>query len=357
MRSLILKSNELELSLADADRTFTINPEREITYEEGDHSIALGGENLIAYENGSNKFKVYSPEARMYGFAVERDGYSLGVEGGVNKPAALTVAHADLGSLTVSADEQSNINAVIATSETSATLKSGKQGLELVVDGVSSAGETPENLEGAAEVDYTGPQYIGTISDGANGRLKGHVEMYYNSAESHFIANASVKSYSFPCMEGALAVEASPETWSIDVGSENQPISIYPSCSGFGGGGWLNVTPETIGIGVFAGFKAGGSVDIGVAEIGASIEAELGIKAKLTIQPEFYINEAGIWVRIYAGIWVDPLIGSKFDIASVELEGDLTAYFVEEYVEGGLSGKVTCCGISADFDMDFKMDI
>ena len=43
-------------------------------------------------------------------------------------------------------------------------------------------------------------KYIGDkITDGTNGRVSGLVQVYYNSAQEHFIGNAAVASTMPPC--------------------------------------------------------------------------------------------------------------------------------------------------------------
>ena len=61
-------------------------------------------------------------------------------------------------------------------------------------------------------------------------------------------------------------------------------IQIYPACSGFGGGGWLGLTPSTFNVGVFAGWAARAEIRIGGSACGCkawgACEAELGLGQK-----------------------------------------------------------------------------
>lgn len=347
-------TNEKALVMEDGNRSISVSADKVITATEGDKSITLGGENLVAYTDGDNAVKLYQIGTKQYGFGVERGDYSIALEGGKDMDATLR-ATAGEASVAVSSDAKANVSATFGYGDTEYELKTGQQGLSF--SGLSDDEEevTTENLDGAAEVDYSGPQYIGMVTDGADGRAKGHIEMYFNSKEMHFIANASVTSVAPPCVQAAMAVEASPSYWKIDIGTEEERIEIYPSCSGFGGGGWLNLDPTTLNVGVFAGFKAGGSVDIGVAEVGADVWAELGVRAKAEIDPKFYILEAGVWVEVGAEIWVDPVVGGKFTVAGIYLRGELMVYFLEKTtVEGKLEGTITICGISEGFKMGFS---
>ena len=345
-------TKDKELILKEDNTSILVAADQRLELTDGTRTFKLGGDDIVSYAEGSDKYRLFSPSAGVYGVGINKGDYGLALTGGKSTPAAFTV-NSPYGDLTLSSDQQSNI----ALTYGGNTLKTGKQGISWEsADGSSPAEAQPEQLATAAHVDYSGPQYIGDKITGSSGGLaKGSIQMYYNSGEKHFIANAAIESVIPPCIKGAMAAEASPKTWRIDVGTEDQRVEVYPSCSGFGGGGWMNLTPEKLGIGVFVGWKAGGSVDIGVAEITAVAGAELGIKAKMQLQPTFKINEAGIWVLVYAEVSIDPVIGSKFTIAEASLKGTLTMYFEEKTrVNGTLDGYINVCGISSGFDMDFN---
>ena len=207
-----------------------------------------------------------------------------------------------------------------------------------------------------------GPQYIGSkITEGADGRVIGMASFYYNSAESHLIANAAVESTIPPCLTGAMAIEAKPDFYVIDIGTEQQRIEIFPGCTGFGGGGWLHLTKQDLELGVFVAWHAGGSVHIGFgigsADIWAEAGAELGLKAAFELEPKFLIKKAGIWVLVYARVGVDYDVGvdsGTIIIADAELRGELTVYFEDRTrVQGLLAGHIKVIGIGANFDMEF----
>lgn len=349
-------TQEKTLVVEDGDKYLSVSAEKVIEASDGDKTITIGGENLVKYEDGDNAVKLYQLGSSQYGFGVERGDYSIALEGGKDMDATLRATAQD-ATIAVSSDSKANVTTTFGYAGAEYELKTGKQGLSF--SGLEDEDEevTTENLEGAAEVDYSGPQYIGMVTDGADGRAKGHIEMYFNSKEMHFIANASLTSVAPPCVQAAMAAEASPDYWKIDIGTEEERIEIYPSCSGFGGGGWLNLDPSTINVGVFAGFTAGGSVNIGVAKVGADVWAELGVRAKAQLEPKFYILEAGVWVEVGAEVWVDPITGGRFTVAGIYLRGELMVYFLEKtQVEGTLEGKVTICGISEDFKLGFNKE-
>lgn len=345
-------TKDKELVLQEDKTKILVGADQRLEVTDGDRTIKLGGDDIVSYSEKSDVYRLFSPSTGVFGVGVARGDYGLELTGGKTTPAAFTM-NSPYGDLTLSSDQSSNIGLSYGGN----TLQTGKQGIKWIsADGSNPAEAEPEQLATAAHVDYSGPQYLGDkLTSSSGGMAKGSIQMYYNSGEKHFIANAAVESVVPPCISGALAAEASPETWRVDIGTEDQRIEVYPSCSGFGGGGWLNITPSELGIGVFVGWRAGGSVDIGIAEITAVAGAELGIRAKMQLKPEFKINEAGVWVLVYTELSINPVIGSKFTIAEASIEGTLTMYFEEKTrVKGGLEGYINVCGIKGDFDMEFN---
>ena len=349
-RSLMVTKTK-ELVLQEDQMRILVAADQRLEMTDGSRTFKLGGDDIVSYSEGSDSYRLFSPSTGVFGVGITQGDYGLALTGGKTTPAAFTV-NSPYGDLTLSSDQQSNVGLSYGGN----TLKTGKQGISWEsADGSGPAEAEPEQLASAAHVDYSGPQYLGDkLTSSSGGMAKGSVQMYYNSGEQHFIANAAMASVIPPCLSGAMAIEASPKTYRIDIGTETQRIEVYPSCSGFGGGGWLNITPSELGVGVFVGWKAGGTVDIGVAEITAKAGAELGIRAKMQLEP-FKIKEAGIWVLVYAEISVDPAIGSKFTIAEASLEGTLTMYFEDKTrVKGTLDGYINVCGIKGGFDMEFN---
>ena len=73
-------------------------------------------------------------------------------------------------------------------------LKAGEQGLSFSDPSAESQNANAEILDGATPApEMQGPQYIGPkITEGTDGRVSGLVQVYYNSAQEHFIGNAAV---------------------------------------------------------------------------------------------------------------------------------------------------------------------
>ena len=349
-------TTDKELRYSDDQRTIKLGADKSLSYIEGGRTFSLGGENIVAYASGTQEYKLYSAASGQFGIGVTYDDYSIALEAGASKPAKFNVG-SPYGDVSISSDASRNIVAQLGPDGHAKILTAGSKGLSFTQSGQEEE-IAAEQLSTAAEVDYSGPQYIGDkVTASAGGAAKGSIQMYYNSGEQHFIANASVKSVVPPCVEAAMAVEASPQTYRIDIGTEEERIQIVPSCSGFGGGGWFNLTPSEIGLGVFAGFYAKAEADLGIATIIAKVEAELGVRAKAQIDPSFKLLEAGVWVRVYIGLKVETPI-DDFTIAEAELKGTLTIYFYSPVlVEGELSGYINICGIKGGFDMGFSEEI
>lgn len=360
---LLAISKDKEFTLADGDKAVSIGADRSFSITDGVRTIALGGESAVSYRDADN-FIAVKAQNGVYGFSIERPEIKLTAETEQFKKATLSVESA-FANVSLTGDANRNIDASFLKGGRTISLTAGAKGPGLK-DSSKPADEPKLEEVGTQAPDMAGPQYLGQkITSTAGGRVKGNIKFYYNSIESHLIANASVASTMPPCLSGAMTIESRGDYWRIDIGSEQSKIRVFPSCSGFGGGGWLGLDPNNIDVGVFAGFAAGGSVHIdfgaGSADLWARIEAELGIKAKAQIQPQFVINEAGVWVRLYAGVGVNYSVlgqSGSVNVAEAELKGTLTFYFNDgTTMKGTLSGRIKVIGISADFDMGFNQSL
>lgn len=358
---LLAITKQKVFTLSDGDKSVSIGADKTFSITDGVRTIALGGnESIVRYSDSENTISVQA-SGGTYGFSVARPEVTVSASTQQFKNATLAVT-TTFGSISITGDAQKNIDATFERGGRSITITGGKKGPSIKD---SAEEEKPEPVlpqVGTQAPDMAGPQYIGKVTDNAKGgRVKGNIKFYYNSIESHLIANASVASVIAPCLSGALTVESRGSYWRVDIGTEQQMIRVFPSCSGFGGGGWLGIDPQNLSVGVFAGFQAGGEVKIdfgvGWAAIGAKIEAELGIKAKAQLDPQFIINEAGVWVRLYAGLYVKYDVGldsGSITIAEAELKGTLTFYFTNgTRMVGTLAGRISVIGIGAGFDMGF----
>ncbi|TRX62710.1 hypothetical protein FNH22_01030 [Fulvivirga sp. M361] len=354
-------SKQKEVTLKKDDLAISVNSDKVISASKGEHIITLNdGERPIQYSNNEISTGLIAGGG-SYGVAVGYSGVDVSLS--TYKFSNATLAYSsDFGQIAITGNGSSNLEATFTKGDRTIKATTGNDGISFSDSNDEPVPEPPQ--VGTETPPMAGPQYIGKVTDGATGLITGHASLYFNSAERHFIANGSVVGTA-PCLEGSFAIEASPQTWSIDIGSEEQRIEVYPTCSGFGGGGWLNLTPSRVNVGVFTGFKAGGSVKldwgIGYAEIWAKIQAELGIRADADITPVFKINEVGIWVYLYAGLGVKYDIGidsGNFTIAEAELKGTLLVNFENgTNVSGELSGRIKILGISGGFDLGFNEDL
>jgi hypothetical protein len=360
----IAVTKQKEVSVLHDDLALDLSADQALSVVQGEHTIVLGETGRpLQYTNANNDLATgLISDAGRLGVSLGYQDYA--VELSTHKFTNATLSFgSEFGDISITGGADSDLGVAFERGNRLIEAATGAGGITYTdsseppaIEVVQVGTETPPTV---------GPQYIGKITDGASGRILGNASFYYNSVDKHFIANGSVSATAGPCLTGSFAIEASPETWSIDIGSEEERIEVYPTCTGFGGGGWLNLTPDNLKIGVFAGFQAQSSVKldwgVGYAKIWAAVEAELGAKAEMDLTPVFVVNEVGVWVHLYAGLGVEYDIASvtgDMTIAEAELQGILVLNFEEgTNVAGELSGRITILGISGNFDLEFDEDL
>ncbi len=363
-RTIALTQDE-SLKYTQDNYSAELRKDLSIEISDGERTLGLfGDEHVISYTQGDYSFGIRGGSANKPGADFTVGQTTIFVEGERNSDVSVGVSNTDFGSITFTCDSDKNLNAIYAYDDRELILRAGEQGISFEDSDDEQEAASADFLEGSAEApEMDGPQYLGDdLTASSNGKAVGSVSIYYNSAEQHFIGNAAVASTVPPCVDGALAIEVTPDSWSFQLGTENDMVEVYPTCSGFGGGGWLGLTPDEIDVGVFVGWSASASVKIGGdfcgAKLKANTEAELGVRANADLDP-FKINEAGVWVRVYAGIGVDYWCsGASGDltIAEAEISGTLMCYFEDKTrVEGELEGYVNILDlVEADFEMSFS---
>lgn len=384
---LVIGGDENFLQIVKADKSISLTNESKIVYADDTYEISLSKSLEVGFSDGTRDITLFGEE-HVVSYA--QGDYSIGVRGGTGKTPGLDLSigsnvvfldiekgkeiragieSPDFGSLSISSDKDKNFAGTFGYQGRELTLAKTIDGLKFYdSDSTSTSPESPESAEtedlaGTTPTpDMSGPTYIDNKISDVDGALKGTAAMYYNSKEEHFIANAAVASTVPPCIDGAMAVEVKPGSFFLSVGSEQQRVEVYPSCAGFGGGGWLTIEDDKLEVGVFAGFDAGGSATIGPdicnATLTAEIGAELGITANADLTP-FKINKAGIWLEAYAGIYASySCMGGSgsITIAEAYLKGELDVYFnAKVKVEGTLEGRINILDlIEADFDASFS---
>ncbi len=381
---LSIGGDENFLEIAKADQTISLTKESKIKYADDTYEISLSKSLEVGFSDGTRDITLFGDD-HVVSYA--QGDYSIGVRGGSGATPGLDlsvgqntifldidkgneiragVESPDFGSLSISSDKDKNFAGTFGYNGRELTLAKTDDGLEFYDSDSTATSAEPEDLEGATPTpDMSGPTYIDNKISDVDGALKGTASMYYNSKEEHFIANAAVASTVPPCIDGAMAVEVKPDDFFLSVGSETQRVEVYPSCSGFGGGGWLTIDNDNLDVGVFAGFYAGGTAKIGndlcSASLTAEIGAELGVKANADLSP-FKLNSAGIWIEAYAGIYAGySCVGASgsITIAEAYLKGELDIYFNSKVkVEGKLEGRINILDlIKANFKASFSKEI
>ena len=370
------------LELRNSSQSLAFTQDQKLTYSEGSYFASLSKDlkvelsdgtrtlklfddnHVLKYIQGNYEFGLRGGSGNKPGIDLSVDGNTIFVEGTRSTDVTVGLVSQEFGSVSVTCDKNKNIDGAFSYNGEDYFLQAGSQGLSFGDPNDESQNAQAEILDGATPTpEMNGPQYIGDkITDGTNGRVSGLVQVYYNSAQEHFIGNAAVASTMPPCVDAGLAIEVTPSYWKFDLGTENDMIQIYPTCSGFGGGGWLGLTPTEFNVGVFVAWRAEASVRIGGSGCGCRVwglaEAELGVRASGEYKPEFLIKRAGVWVRVYVGLGVDYWcpVGGSLTIAEAEISGELDLYFEDKTrVEGKLAGYINILDlIKADFDMQFN---
>ncbi len=365
-RSIALSKTE-KLVMKDGAYMASLSKQLEVEFTDGVRSISLlKGTNYLTYAQSGYSFGIRGANGGKPGIDFSNGDYSFFLEGVRNKDVTVGVTSAQFGTFSATVNSQNNILASLSTSATQAYGFAVKNGKLNMING-TAADPVPEQLAGAPSIPASdGPQYLtNSISADAGGSIKGTADIFFDSRNQHFMMSAAVAGNKPVCIKGAMALDVSPGNFSLDIGTEEQRIEVYPTCTGFGGGGWLGIHNSNLDIGVFAGWKASATVSVGSDIIGASLTAaagaELGVRANLDLDP-FKIKNAGVWIDLYAGLyakyWAVGASGS-LTIAELRLHGQLMLYFEDKTrITGSLDGSICILDIiTADFGMSFDTTI
>ena len=365
-RSIALSKTE-KLVMRDGAYMASLSKQLEVEFTDGVRSVSLlKGTNYLTYAQSGYSFGIRGANGGKPGIDFSNGDYSFFLEGVRNKDVTVGVTSAQFGTFSATVNSQNNILASLSTSATQAYGFAVKNGKLNMING-TAADPVPEPLAGAPSIPASdGPQYLtNSISADAGGSIKGTADIFFDSRNQHFMMSAAVAGNKPVCIKGAMALDVSPGNFSLDIGTEEQRIEVYPTCTGFGGGGWLGIHNSNLDIGIFAGWKASATVSVGSDIIGASLTAaagaELGVRANLDLDP-FKIKNAGVWVDLYAGLyakyWAVGASGS-LTIAELRLHGQLMLYFEDKTrITGSLDGSICILDIiTADFGMSFDTTI
>ncbi len=363
----IALSQDEKLVLKGGVYTASLSRDLTVEFSDGVREIALFKDShYLSYAQDGYTFGIRGANGSLPGIDFSNGDYTFFVEGQRNSDVTIGVSNSQFGTMSASVNSKMEIRTTLATGPESIYGFAVKNGNIQLINGTDTE-PVVENLEGAPTIPaQDGPVHLtNSISDEAGGSIKGEATVYFDSRNSRFMMTAAVAGNNPVCINGAMAMDVSPGSFNLDIGTETQRVEVYPTCSGFGGGGWLGIHNTNVNVGVFAGWRASASVSIGSDAVGASLSAtanaELGVRANLDLDP-FKINNAGVWVDIYAGIyaryWAVGVSGS-LTIAEIRLHGDLMLYFADKTrVEGNLNGSICILDIiSASFDMSFSSTI
>lgn len=185
----------------------------------------------------------------------------------------------------------------------------------------------------------------------------------YNSIEKHFVATLNITFNTAPilCAGGEMGVDIKPGHWEIYVGKKATPIFVDLFCTKkpiFKG--WFDANNNGIDMGLmvyihiiaespwlgFTGFKF---------KPWAEFKLDFGATAIIDFKPKFGIEEAHVWIDIYAGIGVkyDTFFSSgNLTIAAINMGGEVLFRTIPKtYIMGEMHGHVTVFNIGVGFSL------
>ncbi len=213
------------------------------------------------------------------------------------------------------------------------------------------------------------PKYLtDKITDKAKGLSKGNMNMTVNTKNSTIKGSADWNSNQVICAKAKMNFESDGknETWKLEVGTKNNPVTIKPGCSNdFKGKGYLRF--ENDGAYVYAkkSVNLSLSTKIGDETVGAKLSTDFktslafgsGIKLDPLELKKFEL-EVNSTAKIDASYWFIDGKGS-LTLGSVSVSGDLEmtppSSNTSMKIKGDLEGKVNILDIITE-DFKFKID-
>ncbi len=361
-RSLaITKDSDLELKDGKYLASVSYN-KKSLKLSDGTRTVTAGGTtNLISYQEAGYLVSFYKATSGQYGLKGAYSGSSVAVEAGRGKDIKVIAANSSLGEIAVSGNSKKDIILDYKKGSDDLKIVTGSKSFDIsgsllskVVPGGGVGAKDPKLAKkGPAQ---KGPKYLKKkITDGKAG-VKGKVKMHYDSHKDYLLISGAVASANPICINGTMVIESKKGDWKVEIGSKAKHIEVYPTCAGFGGGGFLLMDKKTTEVGIYGGFKAGGCVGIGIADICARASLTIFAEAKFTYSPSFAINHVMVGADFRASLTVEPPWPlSNFTIGGVRLHGQLKADFDKNNISGKLNGSATILGCSKGFDMNFNM--
>lgn len=193
--------------------------------------------------------------------------------------------------------------------------------------------------------------------------LEGEATITWDHIDKHFIGESEV-STGLPtfCGGGTLDMNIKPGSFNVDLGSPNDPVHFVPGCIGYSLAGWMELSQDGIFLG--AGIRAQMELQspwIGLGEIAAirpyiGFYLQAGIHTALSWNPEFQINDVGMWVEASAGVYCEYILmgdEGEWTLGKVSMAGNFNLHIqpTPVVVSGTLRGSVELLSIEADFEV------
>ena len=164
------------------------------------------------------------------------------------------------------------------------------------------------------------------------------------------------------CGGGHSEFYSAGNQYSVKIASPSEPMYIVPACSGRALEGWLNVNNDSLVFGAGLRFHmAYQSPWFGVEGLArikpyAEIHVAAGIHARISRQPKFEINDAGVYMHAFAGILCGyEFMGKKgeWDLGTLSLAGNLNMHFqpAPAIFSGTLKGTASFLSHEVNFEV------
>ena len=192
----------------------------------------------------------------------------------------------------------------------------------------------------------------------------------YTASTETFIADLEAIARKGVCVNANMHLQISPGQFDLNIGSEQDKITVVPGCVGSGAFGWLYINRKNEVTNVGAGLGLGMYANLKTPEIGIDgvcsgygffrARAELGVRADAQVEPEFKFIKAGVFFdsSVDIGVSLSGALCPFGDINALHLglRGDLTYYFDTSLLRGEVSGEAEIFGL-VDVEFDFGVNL
>ncbi|MEQ8686407.1 MAG: hypothetical protein RIE86_14005 [Imperialibacter sp.] len=233
---------------------------------------------------------------------------------------------------------------------------------------VAATGDFTVDFLGNGQMLSSVPQ-VATIDQTAV--IKGTIALKYNSAEQHFFGHlaASFEKPGVLCAQGSLLVDVKPGAWRVALGSQQERLKFILNCAGFGPTGWLDLNQNTanLGLGLEFMFKPNPiHVNIAIVEFDLVIEAgaAAGVQVIAQYNPSFQLQEAGLWLELWAQIYAQykkKVSGNTGTITLVDIylaaNANMRFNPAPSILYGKVNGHLQILVFSFGINKDFQMNL